>query len=312
MIEQEGFSLMIHRRLGLALGGGGARGLAHLGVMIALEEAGLVVSSVAGTSMGAAMGAARAVGVDLRLVAEVLATLNVNDLLRVSDSTGRELQKMVRRSMVEYVRGSAWHDEEAPPHDLVRLRELFRLLTAGKSFDETAIPFAAVATDLQTGEVVVLREGRLCDAVVASTAVPGVFSPVVHQGRTLVDGGIACKLPAEVVVDMGAQVIVAVDTGAPLDREIPTCWGAVLQAQRITSQHLTSLQLRRAAARVEDALVLIQPDVTGIRMFGFEHSERAIQAGRDAVLSRLEFIRDLVSAPQRKRRSRGSQARTRD
>jgi NTE family protein len=304
--------LTMHRRLGLALGGGGARGLAHLGVMMALEEAGLVVSCVAGTSMGAAMGAARAVGAKLSLVAEVLARLNVNDLLRVSDSTGRELQKMVRRSMVEYVRGSTWQDEQAPPHDLARLRELFRLLTAGKSFDETEIPFAAVATDLKTGEVVVLRDGRLCDAVVASTAVPGVFSPVVHQGRTLVDGGVACKLPAEIVADMGAQVIVAVDTGASLDREIPTCLDAVLQAQRITSHHLTSLQLRSAAARVEDALVLLQPDVSGIRMFGFEHSKRAIQAGRDAVLSRLESIRRLVSAPPQGETSRGSRARTRD
>jgi NTE family protein len=265
-----------------------------LGVLIGLEEAGIPISLIAGTSMGAVMGAAKSVGADLQLIAKVLESLDLNDLLQVSDSTARELQKIIGRSMVEYVRGSAWKEENSRPHDLVRLRELFRLLTAGKSFDDTEIPFAAVAADLETGDRVVLREGLLCDAVVASTSVPGVFSPVGHEGQYLMDGGVVDKLPVDVVIDMGAEAVVAVDTGAPLDREITTCLDALLQAQRVTSYQLTNLQLVCAAERLNAKLIVIHPDVGWIRMFAFEHTQDAIQAGKEAAHAHLDAIVELA------------------
>lgn len=283
------------RQLGLALGGGGARGLAHLGVLIGLEDAGVPVSMIAGTSMGAVMGAAKSVGADLQLIARVLESLDLNDLLQVSDSTARELQKIIGRSMVEYVRGSAWKEEDSRPHDLARLRELFRLLTASKSFDDADIPFAAVAADLESGDRVVLREGLLCDAVLASTSVPGVFSPVAHEGQYLIDGGVVDKLPVDVAIDMGAKAVVAVDTGAPLDREIMTCLDAILQAQRVTSHQLTNLQLVCAAERLDGKLIVIQPDVGWIRMFAFEHTQDAIQAGKEAVHTHLDAIVELAN-----------------
>jgi NTE family protein len=282
------------RRLGLALGGGGARGLAHLGILIGLEEAGIPVSMIAGTSMGAAMGAAKAVGADLCLIAKVLESLNLNEMLQVSDSTVRELQRIVGRSMVEYVRGSAWREDDARPHDLERLRELFRLLTAGKRFADVEIPFAAVAADLETGDRVVLRDGFLYEAVVASTSVPGIFSPVAWDGQYLIDGGVVDKLPVDVVIDMGAEAVIAVDTGAPLNREMTTCLDALLQAQRVTSRQLTDLQLLLAAERLDSRLLVLQPNVGWIRMFAFEHTKVAIQAGKDAVNARLDDITKLA------------------
>ena len=282
------------RRLGLALGGGGARGLAHLGVLIALEEAGIPVSMIAGTSMGAAMGAAKSVGADLQLIASVLESLDLNDMLQVSDSTVREVQKIVGRSMVEYVRGSAWKEENYEPHDLVRLRELFRLLTAGKSFSDVEIPFATVAANLETGERVVMQEGLLYEAVVASTSVPGVFSPVACDGQFLIDGGVVDKLPVDVAIDLGAEAVVAVDTGAPLDRGVTTCLDALLQTQRVTSHQLTNLQLQYARERLDGHLIVIKPEVGWIRMFGFEHTRDAIQAGKDAAHAHLDDIRALV------------------
>jgi NTE family protein len=281
-------------KLGLALGGGGARGLAHLGVLIALEDAGIPVSMIAGTSMGAVMGAAKSVGADLPLIAKVLESVDLNDMLQVSDSTVREVQKIVGRSMVEYVRGSAWREEDATPHDLIRLRELFRLLTANKRFSDCEIPYAAVAANLETGERVVLREGLLCDAVVASASVPGVFSPVACDGQFLIDGGVVDKLPVDVVIDMGADAVIAVDTGAPLDRDVSTCTDALLQTQRVTSHQLTKLQITVAAERLRGNLIVIQPDVGWIRMFAFEHTQAAIQEGKDAVLAHLDDIRTLV------------------
>jgi len=283
------------RQLGLALGGGGARGFAHLGALIALEKLGIPISVIAGTSMGAAMGAAKSVGADLPLMAKVLESLDFNELLQVSDSTVRELQKIIGRSMVEYVRGSAWREENSTPHDLARLRELFRLLTANKNFDECKIPFAAVAADLETGDRVILRDGLLCDAVVASTSVPGVFSPVACHGQYLIDGGVVDKLPVDVVIDMGADAVIAVDTGAPLNREVSTCLDAVLQAQRVTSYQLTNLQLMRAAERLDAKLIVIQPDVGWIRMFAFEHTQDAIQAGKEAVQAHLDEILELAN-----------------
>jgi NTE family protein len=284
----------MNRQLGLALGGGGARGLAHLGVLLALEEASVPVAAIAGTSMGAAMGAAKAIDADLKKIRIILGCLDLNEILQVTDSTLRELQKIISRSVVEYVRGSAWREDDGRPHDLARLWELFSLLTAGKSFDDAKIPFAVVATDVETGERVVLRDGRLSDAVTASTAVPGIFSPVAHAGRFLIDGGVVEKLPIDVVVDLGADAVLAIDTGAPLSREIATGLDALLQTQRVTSHHLTRTQLDRAKARLEGRLLVLAPDVGWIRMFGFEHADDAIAAGEAEARDHLAEIRALL------------------
>ena len=285
------------RKLGLALGGGGARGLAHLGVLLALDEAGIPVSMIAGTSMGAAIGAAKAIGADLTMVRRLLETIDLNELLQVTDSTLRELQKIIGRSMMEYVRGSPWREEGASPHDLARLNELFSLLTANKNFEDTLIPFAAIAADLETGERVVLRHGKLASALAASIAVPGVFSPVAKDGRYLIDGGIVEKLPVDTVTDMGGEAVLAVDTGAPLDREIETCLDAILQSQRATSQHLTNLQLTRAHEQLGGRLLVLRPDVGWIKMFGFAHTREAIQAGEEVVRAHLDDVREILAGP---------------
>jgi NTE family protein len=285
----------MERKIGLALGGGGARGLAHLGVLIALDEAKIPIHVIAGTSMGAALGAAQALGMDLYKLERLLSAINLNDLLQVTDNTIREVQKIVGRSVAEYVRGPTWRSDASSAPELARLNEFFALLTARKSFDDTKIPFAVVATDVETGLAVVLRDGKIHRAVTASTAVPGVFSPVAHEGRYLVDGGIVNKLPVDVVMEMGAQAVIAVDTGAPLTRKVETCLEAILQAQRATSKHLTHLQLEMARRELGGSLVSLHPDVGWIRMFGFEYVEEAIQAGKASVSAHLDELRELVA-----------------
>jgi NTE family protein len=285
----------MEQRIGLALGGGGARGLAHLGALIALEEAGIPVHFIAGTSMGAALGAAMALGMDLGKLERLLGALDLNALLQVTDNTVREVQKIVGRSMIEYMRGSTWKGDTASPPELSRLNELFSLLTAKKRFDETKIPFAVVATDVETGQRVILRSGKIHRAVTASTAVPGVFSPVAHEGRYLIDGGIVDKVPVDVVIEMGASAVIAIDTGAPLTRKVESCLEAILQAQRATSKHLTQLQLELSRVKLGGRLVTLHPDVGWIRMFGFEHTERAIQAGKASVSAHLDELRALVA-----------------
>jgi len=284
------------RKLGLALGGGGARGLAHLGVLLALDEAQIPISMIAGTSMGAAMGAAKAIGANLPMLRKVLEILDLNELLQVTDSTFRELQRIIGRSVVDYVRGgSPWRDDAAVPYDIARLRELFSLLTANKAFDDALIPFVVVTADLQTGERVILREGKLAPAITASTSIPGIFSPVARDGRYLIDGGILEKLPVDAVMDMGADAVLAVDTGAPLDRAVATDLDVLLQSQRATSQHLTKLQLSRARERLGERLLVLRPSVGRIRMFQFEHTKEAIQAGEQVVQAHLDDVRKILA-----------------
>lgn len=284
---------MRKRKVGLALGGGGARGFAHLGALIALAENDIPVHFIGGTSMGAVMGAARAIGANLDHLKRLLCSLDINELLQVSDSTIREVQRAIGRGLIEYVRGSDWHESETFPRDLARVYELFSLLTANKDFSDTEIPLAVVAADLETGERVVLTEGKLYKAVAASAAIPGTFSPVEHQGRYLIDGGVIDKVPASVTINMGAEAVIAIDTGAPLTRSIKTTLDSLLQSQRITSHELTSLQIEKARQRVDGRLILLRPEVSSITMLAFKHVEEAIAAGKDEAYVHMDEIKKL-------------------
>ena len=281
------------RKIGLALGGGGARGFAHLGVLIALTENDIPLDFISGTSMGAVIGAARALGMDLDRLRRLVSCLDINELLQVSESTIREVQKAIGRGLIEYVRGSDWHASNGFPQDLARVYELFSLLTANKDFSDTLIPFTVVAADLETGGRVVLTEGKLYKAVVASAAIPGTFSPVEYQGRYLIDGGVIDKVPASVTIDMGADAVIAVDTGAPLTRSVNTTLDALLQSQRITSHELTRLQLEKARQQVDGRFILLRPKVGWITMLAFEHVAEAIDAGKEEAYAHMDEIKEL-------------------
>ncbi|UCF09638.1 MAG: patatin-like phospholipase family protein [Candidatus Bipolaricaulota bacterium] len=286
-------------RLGVALGGGGARGFAHLGVLIALERGGIPVDVVTGTSLGAAMGAARALAMDLPRLARVLGCLDLNALLQVSSGTMREIQRAIGRGVIEYVRGPTWRDPDRESPSTTRMRDLFSLLTGGRTFADAVLPFAAIAADLETGEQVILREGSLGEAIAASTAVPGVFPPVSHDGRYLIDGGILDKIPVDVAIDLGAEAVVAVDTGAPLTREVHTSFDALLQSERITSRRLTALQLDLAAEQLGGRLLVIRPPIGWMTMFEFAQLPQAVAAGETAAREKLDEISDMLHRRRR-------------
>ena len=181
---------MSGKRVGLALGGGAARGFAHVGVLRVLEREGIPVDFVAGTSVGSVIGVARAAGFD-----------------------GNDLQQMALEFKWRNVGRPVW-----PRDGFFSFEPMESYLTSilgDLSFDELKIPYAAVATDLETGEQVVLREGKVAPAVRASCSVPGLVVPVELEGRSLVDGGIVNNLPISVVRELGAEIVIAVGLSSP-------------------------------------------------------------------------------------------------
>lgn len=178
------------KKIGLALGGGVARGPAHIGVLSVLEEANIPIDCIAGTSAGSVIGAVYAAGLDLT---------QMRTLAR--QMTWQQIARPVwpRRGLVSFARMEPWIE--------TFLGSLY--------LEDLSIPMAAVATDIYTGEPVVLREGRLATAVRASSSVPGVVEPVEINGRLLCDGGISANIPVDAARQLGADYVIGVDLFAP-------------------------------------------------------------------------------------------------
>ncbi len=273
---------------------------------MALEEHGIPIDVITGTSMGAAVGAVKALRMDLEKLYLILSNLNLNELLGVSESTTREIQRAIGRGVVEYVRGVDLEEITSPPERLARMYELFSLLTAKKSFSDTEIPFAAVAANLTTGERVLLKEGPIYRAVAASAAIPGIFPPVRIKGMYLTDGGIIDKIPIDAAIELGADTVIAVDAGAPMEEmRAKTSLDVMFQSQRITSHALTELQLKEAEEKLNGRFILLRPQVSGITMLAFSKLSQAVKAGEEEVRARLPEIRKLcgirAASPSSKR-----------
>ena len=178
------------KRVGLALGGGGARGMAHVGVIRVLEREGIPIDCIAGTSAGSLVGAVYAAGLRGHRLLEMALQIRWRDIAQLV---------WPRQGFVSFA----------------RLEAFLGNLLGDLSFEDLDLPYAAVTADLATGEQVVLQEGRLAPAVRASCSVPGIVTPVEIDGRFLVDGGVANNLPISVVRDLGAGVVIAVGLGAP-------------------------------------------------------------------------------------------------
>jgi NTE family protein len=254
-------------RLGLALSGGAARGIAHVGVLKVFAEQGVVVDCVAGTSAGALVGGALASGMPLEEIERIGRSLRWRDLGRVTVS---RLGVQSNAIMEEYVRAR---------FPLTR-------------FEQLPVPFAAVATDLSTGAAVVMRdEGDLGFAIRASCAVPGWYVPVTDsQGRQLVDGGLVANLPVSVARALGAEVVIAVDVNAegakflgPPASVIGVLLQSMLVVQRVAVQHQRQL-----------ADVVISPSVGHLRWDELTRAEEFISAGETAAREALPAIKELL------------------
>jgi NTE family protein len=263
-------------RLGLALSGGAARGAAHVGVLKVFREHGVKVDCVAGTSAGALVAGAFASGMALEELEEISRTMRWRDFGRMT------LSKLGVQSNARME---------------IYIRERFPVTR----FEELPIPFAAVATDLQTGTPVVMRDrGDVAFAIRASCSLPGWYLPVIdEQGRQLVDGGLVANLPTAAVRALGADVVVAVD----VNHDGAKFLGAPASVIGILLQSIVLMQRTAVVHQRQLADLVISPQVGHIRWDEMTRAGEFIAAGEESARAALQTIRELCE-PQPQEPSR--------
>ena len=213
-------------KIGVVFGGGGAKGAAHIGVLKVLEEQKIPVDYIAGTSMGAIVGALYASGLSAAELEKVITAIDWKDVFK-GDPDRREIDYRRKREDFQNLTGISIGIKDGKvvmPKGLIKdqkVNVLFETLMLHTSdiddFDKLPIPYRAIATDLETGDMVVLKGGRLADAARASMSVPGAFPPIELNGRFLIDGGIVRNVPVDIVREMGADIIICIDVDKPLE-----------------------------------------------------------------------------------------------
>lgn len=289
----------------LVLSGGGARGIAHVGVIRALEAERVPIDCIVGTSMGAVIGSLYASGLNAQEIEDAVAAVDWNGVFRdASDRTDRPLRSRLQdRTFLVNAAIGYRAGRFGIPRSLVQGQRLglvlrgFLLPAAGiEDFDKLATSFRAVATDLETGAAVVLARGDLATAVRASMAVPAFLPPVDIDGRLLSDGGTASNLPVSIARQLGATRIIAVDISAPLRTR-----DELTSPVTITDQMLTALMRRQTDAEIallgpDDVLIVPQLGSIGSTDFARAATE-AMAPGEAATLAQRDALASFSSAP---------------
>lgn len=276
-------------RVGLVLSGGGARGGAHIGVLEVLEQLHVPVDYVVGTSIGAVIGGLYAAGLSPE---QMTTEIQKIDWVQIFDDDPERSELSFRRKEDDWSGYFPFElgisrDGLKAPAGLVsgrKLVSLFRNLTFHTSgvatFDDLPIPFRAVATDLTTGDAVVIDRGPLESAMRASMSLPGAFTPVEMDGRLLVDGGVSNNLAINVARNMGADVVIVVDVSPPL-LEKDEDW-TLIDVSVQTISLLMKMNTRRSVETLTDRDVLIMPDITDVGFASFRNMLAAVSPGETA------------------------------
>lgn len=280
-------------KTGLVLSGGAARGLAHVGVLKALEEQGVRIDAIAGTSMGAVVGGLYAAGYSVAELERLALTLDWQQVL--SDDPPRQdipyRRKQDDRDFLIKQKLSFRDDGSLGlPLGVIQGQNLALLLerllvhaSDTRDFDQLPIPFRAVATDIANDEKVVFRSGHLPQVIRASMSIPAVFAPVELDGRLLVDGGMVDNIPMDVARDMGVDRLIVVDIGTPLKprKELLTVVDVLNQTTTMMTRRNSEAQL----ATLQSQDLLIQPPLAAYGSTDFARAEQLVDAGYRATLA---------------------------
>ena len=292
-------------RIGLVLGGGGARGGAHLGVLEVLEELRVPVDCIAGTSMGALVGGAYAAGVSPGEIKELVG--KTDWVTMFDDSAGRDQVNIRRKELDDRFysglefgvsRDGIKFREGAVAGEKLKLffNQLVRADLGDRPIEQLRMPIAIIATDIGTGERVPIRTGNLTSAMRASMSVPGLIAPVLREGRKLVDGGLTDNLPVAEARDLcKADVIIAVNVGSPLFnpdevKGIVTVLGQVVNL-------LTEQNVARSMADLRPGDIYIRPNLGDITSTEFTRQIEASERGREAARLALDELKRFSVAP---------------
>lgn len=251
--------------IGLALGGGFARGFAHLGVLQVLEQNRVPISCIAGTSVGSILGAAYASGAPLARIIATCRTLHFRDIAR-------------------------WRVSRLGLASNHRLGDLIERVFESRQFEDLQIPLAVVATDLNTGEPVSLTHGSLIDAIRASCAFPGLFEPVEIGTRCLADGGLVAPVPTRAAHDLGATVVLGVSVGIQDGYR-----GAPTNIFQVVSRAVSAAQKHQLEVWERHADLVLRPNVQSLAWDDFDRADEAIEAGAVAARSAMPRIQKLLT-----------------
>jgi NTE family protein len=282
-------------KLGLVLSGGGAKGFAHIGVLKVLEQAGVKVDYITGTSMGAVVGGLYASGYSATQIDSIFYNTNFDELLQ---------DYIPRSSKSFYEKRNDQMYALVLPFDKLKIGipialskgmynyNLLSKLTHNvrhiRDFSKLPIPFLCIATDIEKGEQVILKEGYLAQAMLASSAFPSLFSPVEIDGKILIDGGVTNNYPAEELRKMGAEIIIGVDVQDDLkDRE------SLKDATRILVQITNLEMINKMKEKTKITDIYIKPDISNYGVISFDEGKEIIKKGEEAAFAVYDQIKKL-------------------
>ncbi len=252
-------------KIGLALGGGGSRGICHVGVLKVLEEHGITPYAIAGTSMGAVVGGVYASGAKLE------------DIIKFADDVSNS--KIMDLNMFKMYRDSLFKGKRA--------RAGIQKLLKQKNIEDCKIKFFSISYDINSGKKVVFDKGDLMDAIYASMAVPALFRPLDKDGMRLVDGGIINNMPHEILKELGCDLIICVDPTGEYDGHLYK-----KNALSMLTNILNVVMRHQQELLCDKNNIIITPKLDGILNFNFskENSNKAIQAGIEATREKIDEI----------------------
>ncbi len=292
-------------RIGLVLSGGGARGLAHVGVLKVLERERIPVDVIAGTSMGAIVGGLYASGLSASEIETEVARLDWMGVFasRVDRQVLSQRRKEQDFEVSPLIELGIRPDGLTAPLGAVssrllesHLRRMTQVAAQAKDFDQLPTPFRAVATDMETGQAVVMKDGDLASALRSSMSVPGLFAPLEVNGRILGDGGLVNNLPVDVVRQMGAQRVIAVNIGTPLSRRETLASITGVTAQMINI--LTEQNVQQSLRSLGPQDVLIAPQLEGLTSADFDRAVDFMRLGELQAEALVLRMQDLKLGPE--------------
>jgi NTE family protein len=263
-------------KIGLVLGSGAARGLAHIGVIKVLEENKIPIDYIAGTSIGAMVGGFYASGLDIEKIEKLVLDLTNKDMLNMVDPRiGKGLIK----------------------GEKIKTFIVKNLLV--KDFKDCRIPFSATATDIKTGEIVILNSGSIADALRASISMPLIFQPVEREGKMLVDGGIGSPVPVEIARKMGADIVIAVN----LDKHyINEEWQSGILDTAHDSMNIMRHYLSFYQSKEAD--IVINLDFKSNKWYDFVNGQNKILLGEEMMKKEIPRLMELINPKRKSKREK--------